>query len=356
MSIDIHNYEEFLLDRFEGRLSADREKELDAFLRSHPEIARQVEEFEMISLPADDSTSSDFPKDILKKNIRPTSGISSDNYEMEMIMSVEGLLNGTREEELREFLRMNPALEHDLRLFRAARLKADAPAAFPAKDRLYKKRAGLILFRPAMTGIAAASVLLLALAIRFIYINGEVNAPAIRPDSNLPVAATVSSPEINVTAEKTAPVLQISPANAAELKHDPAPVSKMSRQASFRPEPSYTAALLPEAGVTGLSIIYDRRKLRISAFTEHQEPFLARAIGNFAGRIGGNLRENLGVDKADRDNFDFWSVAAAGVKSFGTMTDRNLELYLDKDEEGKVTSYALLDDERRILARSRPQE
>jgi hypothetical protein len=83
---------------------------------------------------------------------------------------------------------------------------------------------------------------------------------------------------------------------------------------------------------------------------------MARALRNLTGRIGGNLRNNLDVENAGRDNFDFWTMAAAGVKGFGTMTDRDLELYLDKDKQGKVTSYALLDDDRRILARSRPQE
>ncbi len=41
--IDLHNYEQFVLDYLEGTLNKDRHAEMEAFLLSHPDIAADVE-------------------------------------------------------------------------------------------------------------------------------------------------------------------------------------------------------------------------------------------------------------------------------------------------------------------------
>jgi hypothetical protein len=66
-------------------------------------------------------------------------------------------------------------------------------------------------------------------------------------------------------------------------------------------------------------------------------------------REGIGSRANL--DKISKTDFSFWSVAKAGVNGYNNLSDRELELYVRKDEDGKVKSYALVDQERLILSK-----
>ena len=57
------------------------------------------------------------------------------------------------------------------------------------------------------------------------------------------------------------------------------------------------------------------------------------------------------LDKIGKTDFSLWSIAKAGINGFNSISDRELELYVRKDEAGNVKSYALVDQERLILSK-----
>jgi hypothetical protein len=70
-------------------------------------------------------------------------------------------------------------------------------------------------------------------------------------------------------------------------------------------------------------------------------------VSQVRGSLGGRPK----LEKTGKSDFSFWSIAKAGVNGFNSMSDRELELYVRKDESGKVKSYALVEQERLILAK-----
>jgi hypothetical protein len=58
--------------------------------------------------------------------------------------------------------------------------------------------------------------------------------------------------------------------------------------------------------------------------------------------------EMKGIDKSD---FSLWTLAKAGVEGYNSISDRDLELMVRKNEDGKVKSYALIEDNHLVWAK-----
>lgn len=134
MKITVDNYEGFLLDMAEGRLSAAQEKELFRFLdeNSHLETDPDIIDY---SLPLEDTT---FPyKDNMKKggSIRE---INKDNYEQFCIARLEGDLSPPMERKLDDFLERNPKIKRDASVYNSLVLRADDSIVFSGKPGLKK--------------------------------------------------------------------------------------------------------------------------------------------------------------------------------------------------------------------------
>lgn len=79
MKINLENYEAWMVDYIEGNLSADQQKELQAFLVFHPELQKELDAFSMTKLPVD--TAVFFPnKEALKQPIGGGKVISFGNW------------------------------------------------------------------------------------------------------------------------------------------------------------------------------------------------------------------------------------------------------------------------------------
>jgi hypothetical protein len=61
--------------------------------------------------------------------------------------------------------------------------------------------------------------------------------------------------------------------------------------------------------------------------------------------------ENTRVKELRRPRMNFWSVISSGIRGYNTITDRDIELLVKRDDEGKITSYALLEQDRLIMSR-----
>jgi len=136
MKINRDNYEAYFLDYHERQLSPDMVKEVLMFVELNPDLKNIFEEFEAVTLVADQDIVFE-NKVFIKKNQDFTSTqINELNCEEFLISETEGLLDHSQIRSLDEFIRHNPHFENDRRLFALTRLQADNDVVFEAKESL----------------------------------------------------------------------------------------------------------------------------------------------------------------------------------------------------------------------------
>jgi len=111
--IDHTNYEAWLLDRQEGDLTPEQEKELDLFLILHPELAPMDDALPRIAGGGNVLNAMD--KEALKRELPPAGIIDSMNVEDHLIARLEGDLDDAKAVALKRYLMDHPALSRSER-------------------------------------------------------------------------------------------------------------------------------------------------------------------------------------------------------------------------------------------------
>jgi anti-sigma factor RsiW len=133
VKLDSSTYEAWLLDRIEGRLTPDQERELDAFLAANPELA--VDAGELPTL--DEATQAITWKEELKKNYPPQGLPDAPRLNDFLVARLERELTNEQEQALDRFLYEHPEATRDAQLM--ARAKADAALiAFDRKASMHR--------------------------------------------------------------------------------------------------------------------------------------------------------------------------------------------------------------------------
>ncbi|MBI3143538.1 MAG: hypothetical protein HYZ16_11990 [Bacteroidetes bacterium] len=159
MNIDQDNYQAWLLDYLEGKLSPGQVADLLTYLQVNPQVKNELDG--MAQVPTLRVGMVAYPNPAtLKKDAGSLSGSAADDL---LIAKHEGLLDGKRSELLAKRLKKDPALKkaHDL----YGRAYLQAPAIYmPNKGRLKKQPATVSLW----PWMAVAASLLLLLGIGYI--------------------------------------------------------------------------------------------------------------------------------------------------------------------------------------------
>lgn len=153
--INQHNYEAYLLDSMEGRLSVEQQLELDTFMALHPELAIDLEDLAEMTF---DPQQAVFPnKEILKKTGADL--VSGEQF----IGYIEQQLSPEETLRVEEHCAANPELAKEFGLYKSTIAVADTSIVFEDKESL-KRRTKVILFNfRAASFAAAASVAVLLL-------------------------------------------------------------------------------------------------------------------------------------------------------------------------------------------------
>lgn len=348
MGIDLNNYEQYFLDHMEGTLSPEKERELSVFLSAHPELKQLMDDFDAAPFPAAEPVIF-HKKDKLRKNIHPTAHIHENNAEEWMVSSVEGLLNEAQEKELSGFLAANPVFVKGMESLRKTVLQANTSIVFPDKDRLKKKALVLVLPRAVLISALAAAMLLLIFGVRYFITKEE-------PSPHLPVKELATVHESNIpepdkqpaqTDQKpqTALVSPENPSEPASLE-----IASVAREQSFRME-QYDASSVKNRKRTRSFRPEYREPASLVMQSDEKRSLLGRVAGNLLADAGTNLKENARIEKIRKPRLNFWSIVSGGIKGYNTITDRDVELYVQKDHEGKISSYALVEENRLIFSK-----
>ena len=354
MGINLDNYEQYFLDHQEGSLSPEKERELSDFLLAHPELQPLLDEFDATPIPAGEPVTF-HKKEGLKKRIHGTIHIHEGNAEEWIISSVEGLLNEEEEKELSKFLELNPSFRREMLIIRNTISIADPDIIFINKDRLKKKSPVFLISRIAWTSAAIAAIMLLFLGIRYFTLKEE--AISLLPQKEVATILETPAPAVekNTSINESKPqdtFGQLSDDLIKEVKEENTP----SRITVCRLEKNTDYVLIKNRRKPK-AFVPEKREFEVLTTVEKKEPsILGRMAENLLARTGENIRDNTRLDEIRKPKMNIWNMLSTGIKGYNKISDRDIELYVRKDEDGKVSYYALVEQDRMILSKDLKKE
>lgn len=150
--IDRTNYEAWLLDRLEGRLSADEERALDAFLHAHPDLVPDLVPDARI---ADERVEFD-SKAGLRRSLPPRGTPDARTLDDFLVARMEGDLEPGQLKALGSLLERDPFAAQAWRLMQRARIEVPT-VLYPDRSRLKKKAVPVIPIAGGWRRFAAAA-------------------------------------------------------------------------------------------------------------------------------------------------------------------------------------------------------
>jgi len=178
-TINIHNYEAYLLDYLENNLSDNQQIELLVFLEEHPELNIELNDLSNNPLVCDDS--------IVFENKNKLKQIAIESL---MIAEMEGVSSENDSKELKELLALQPILQKDFDLYKKTVL-IPSKIVFLDKESLRKEKPARLIY----WWMSSAAALILALFILKIFSTSEIN------DTEQLVEVVVEDSILNQTTE-----------------------------------------------------------------------------------------------------------------------------------------------------------
>ncbi len=217
MKINKTNYEIYILDYYEGKLTKIEVYELFSFLEHHPEIKAEFDNFENISIAYASSIHYEFKESLKKTESSSVTIINSTNYNEFFIADIEGDLSISQQKQLEVFLAQHTSLQNEYRIFKLCKLQADPFIVFENKNQLKKFLIFNIPIHKKLiyrTAAIAASFLLMASIASFYF----TNTKNLRPDAtainnkqnsnNIPIAKSGNIAS-NILKEKKPEVITV---------------------------------------------------------------------------------------------------------------------------------------------------
>ena len=363
MNINRNNYEAFLLDLLEGRLSEEEERELSIFLKEHPEHVADMPDVDLFRL---EKNAMAYPnRDQLKKEF-PTAGspFSEANFDMYSIARMEGDLSPVQEQEYVAVLEKDVRRRSEWEGWQLTRLKPEK-ITFPAKQTL-KKRNPVRVRRIWLSGLSAAA----GLALVFILLRMESTVPGLAnlesSDVLPPQEEVVVAQDPGLETQENLP-LTLEEIPVEEVVGDalPEPGLAMTQPGpgpnEVQASPSPNDIEQETAVETRAQLFPDEiqaRPLRIAGSLQGTSAMLAQArsdriealpasvISARSSRLPMNEiaeidRQLLFEEFTRENNISLLSVANAGIKGINKLTGSDISLMASRDEEGDVSGYRL---------------
>lgn len=203
MRITRLNYESWFLDFLEGNLDPSLTQELQSFIKQNPDLAKELEMWDLIALQASKSIQFEV-KDELKKQL-----IDQDAELNELAVAYyEGDLSVTQRINFESGLSINPGRAAEAEKFGKLKLTADKTIVYLHKEQL-KRRAKL----PIWIKIAAVAAMLLTFYLLYQPGAGiRTESAQLADDLNNPSRKNITVPEVKLKAEekeeaKTSPIV-----------------------------------------------------------------------------------------------------------------------------------------------------
>lgn len=234
MRIDIHNYEEFILDFLEGNLNEQGTEEMKAFLLMHPDIAEDIEDLDEFVLEAESHSllENDFVAQLKKEEIKVLASINEENYEEVLIAELEGDLSLKEENELQQFIAVNPQIKKEQDLVQNLKVKADEKVVFANKSKLKKKDRAVVALWTIASSVAA--ILLISFWI-FNLPSSDGRLPDFEPLQSIEIASfQIDVPAIQIKEKNEESIIATLPLDIIEQQVSRTEIESFTSLASIK--------------------------------------------------------------------------------------------------------------------------
>jgi hypothetical protein len=368
MEINRHNYEAFLLDLLEGRLSAEDRQQLRDFLLLNPDCADELAEVNPWVLEEEKVLFRN--KTILKKELPDAETKLTDfNFDLFSIARLEGDLNGEQEQEYQKKLEADPETVEEWIRWQRTRLVPER-ILFKGKENL-KHRNGSnyrVLWISLVSAAAAVTLLLLLFRTQTDLLRREqaagpqqidtpqqIDVPQ-QPDENPAPAEDQASqdqtgetrPSGTQTAEDRAARIDLT--QTAEDRAARIDLTQTAENTTSQANGMQTPANDPESDRIQLASV---NSSRLNAFSPAGAPVADKirtldvpAVPVHISSLSVAQISDMGLMNAieeysEEKNFSLWTIASAGINGINKLAGSDISLMASRDEEGEVSGFRL---------------
>jgi hypothetical protein len=352
MKFTRENFELFVIDYLEGKLTDHDNEMFLQFLRENPDIKYAVEEIKKIQLEPIDIKFND------KNNLKKNSGSLKFDSEFEdlCIALFEGDLEPPEKEKFESWLSENPDKLIEFELFRKSRVKPDINIVFNPKLKL--KRLTLVQRRIRLiSAISAAAVIILVIifTVNKNYLSNDLVAE--KPATNLKVQPdTEVSGAANIANGNDYQYLD-NQSNVRELSNDSREVEQGNKQVDFgiknnnvktgkyfsKPD-DLSESVKEQIEIQPVSSLFATvenknfpglNNLRKSESGSDMKYDSYQTLAQYAGN---KILKSLmaGNDSIVQAKITFWDIASSGFKELNQITDGGYALDTETDRSGKI--------------------
>ncbi len=382
-SINSKNIDEFLIAEVEGLLSIETLAALDTFLLNNPQFAHSRKLYSLTLLKPD-SEDVFSAKSLLHKQSIPVGLVTSDTIDTFLVKELESDIEANEKLELEEYLKYNPEAIKSRGLYARTVLQADLNMVFPAKANLKRTIALPRKTFYSVFSVAASIALLIGFYI-MMYTN-----PTPKDNNVINPISEVQSPEIKTTTPETKKSIELalntdaSKTSSSTLLTNSLDHAKRKQASSDTQNNSIrNNDAVQTVGVERISgdIAYVQpifvSNMQSSSYVDSKYMFIRmsamyvnqyneyyynlkladelqyaqynskdrnpeRTIYNaFASNAENRFASLLNKPQRETAPVNGWSFAELGVKTYNAITGSEVELKLQKDEDGQVMSYGL---------------
>lgn len=364
--ITAENIDSYLIAEIEGVISVEEKNELNSFISVHSNYQKDRLLYSHTLLTPDLSIKYS-NKELLKHKAIAVDGITESNYEQLLVEELEGIISAEKKIALNNFLQLNPHLENERKILSHSILIPDKSITFDNKDSIKKKV--VPVRRIILYTLAAAASVTLFLTVPNIW--NAINNPAevqqlsqVEPLNKDKEAIIVKPsegiPQLNVPVKvvsDNSSSKQSRSANSAQetqrilITED---VPKLSLLASHDiishdyVEPEFKFVRTSQMHSNEYIELYYNLKLaeqiQYAQINESDKNPEKTLINSFTSRVGEFFALNRKSTPSSSPGVSVWTLAELGVKTYNNITQDNVKLDLQRDEEGKVVNYNLYGD------------
>jgi hypothetical protein len=349
MEINKTNYEAYILDYYEGNLSAEKAAELMLFLEQNPSIKEEFEEFESdITITPHKGIQFTNKENLKKPVLTQVGNITSENYEEYIIADLENELYQEERSQLEQFIKTNPEAGKDYSLYKHTFLKPDKSIVFPSKKELKQP---VPLFGSKQTrkrvyhSLAIAASLAILIGLFFFNHNKKATTSfyASRDKKPIELAKEVSSPQ-----DKEAPKRKKVLKNRDELNRKSAreeitlkPTETLSAGKVFLASYEEKVVLKQSNYFQDKPIIFldnDISEYLAESKVEDHTNGIEKVKNYFSVQLN-NLFSPAQDKKKEAPKIDAWDIADIGVAGLNRISKEKFELKKERAKDGSVEAF-----------------
>jgi len=352
MEINRHNYEAYLLDLLEGRLSVDEQQQVHSFLLLNPDCGGELTEIEPWVLEGEKVCFQN--SKVLKKELpNPSTILTDHNFDLFSIARMEGDLTGAQEAEHQSMVEAVDLNAQQWDEWQRTRMVSE-PLLFHGKD-------GLLHRRSSKSRVIWICVISTAAAVALLIVLFRTGSGLPQPERYIQSPQELIPEqviEVPVQAERQTDMVESVEDRTVQTTADP-PVQKLKDPVLFsvrkvldRPlEADSKVDLVPHDDLQPHLIAFSANRLITASITgeavpDKIEPLYIPPIPIHLSSLSVAQISEMGLqemveDYAEEKDFSLWKIANAGIKGINKLAGSDISLMASRDEEGEVSGFKL---------------